>query len=369
MSDITGSGDNDGINLDNPNLNVLRRINPELLGRLNLSGILGQQLDDEDKEPPLDFSALGNTELGSREQRTEAVPDELQDIELKLDLDPYELDMISVDELRRTPATRLDPEIPNWVAPSLMPDKDRDLTKFGVNIRYGDRKLEPAVVLGTDQRRTYFDTRYPWGCICKVITSNGSSGTGVIVGPRHVLTASHVVNWGNNNGVNGTVEVHRAGPFVRTISPIRRVHAFTRINGPTIGWTELDEDYAVVVTRDRIGDRFGWLGTRQYHSSWDDEPYWYNLGYPGDIANANRPTWQRRKWLDEHAFDFGSGRAMDTNADINPGNSGGPMFAFWSNGPYVVSVVSAHDVADQENYCSGGSDLPRLVNRARQLSP
>ena len=79
------------------------------------------------------------------------------------------------------------------------------------------------------------------------------------------------------------------------------------------------------------------------------------------------PTWQRSKWLDEHAWDFGSGRAMDTNADINPGNSGGPMFAWWAEGPHVVAVVSAHDPGDAENYCSGGRDLVRVVRAARGI--
>jgi V8-like Glu-specific endopeptidase len=186
------------------------------------------------------------------------------------------------------------------------------------------------------------------------------------VGPNHVLTASHVVNWSVPGGVNGVVEVHRAGATVSAISAITRVFAFTRVTG-SIGWTELDEDYAVLETADAIGDRFGWLGTRRYSSGWDGDPYWYNLGYPGDVGNSRWPTWQRGKWLDEHAWDFGSARAMDTNADINPGNSGGPMFAWWDEGPYVVAVVSAHDPDDQENYCAGGSDIVRLVRTARGL--
>lgn len=54
----------------------------------------------------------------------------------------------------------------------------------------------------------------------------------------------------------------------------------------SVSWFELDEDYTVLVTADRIGDLFGW-----------------------------------------------------THADLTPGTSGGPMFAFSSDGPYVVAAV------------------------------
>ena len=53
------------------------------------------------------------------------------------------------------------------------------------------------------------------------------------------------------------------------------------------------------------------------------------------------PIFQNGRGLDEHSFDFGSGRAMDTNADTFFGQSGGPMAAFWDDGPYAVAVVSA----------------------------
>lgn len=69
MSDITGSGDNDGINLDNPNLNVLRRINPELLGRLNLSGMLGRTAAHAGNQ-----ARPGNPELGCAEPHARQGP-------------------------------------------------------------------------------------------------------------------------------------------------------------------------------------------------------------------------------------------------------------------------------------------------------
>lgn len=317
--------------------------------------------NDCDSDRPVDKPRC---EEFDREAETK-VPEELTRLEAMPELEPFKLIALTADDLNRAKPDPIDANIPAWSAVRVQPAPALRQDGYRSRVRFRGRELQPVVVLGTDERRTYRDTRYPWGCVCRVVTSVGI-GSGVLVGPRHVLTASHVVNWSVPAGVNGVVEVHRAGATVSAVSAIRQVFAFTRVTG-SVGWTELDEDYAVLELAEPLGDRFGWLGTRRYSSGWDRDPYWYNLGYPNDLGGTMWPTWQRSKWLDEHAWDFGSGRAMDTNADINPGNSGGPMFAWWSNGPYVVSVVSAHDIDDQENYCSGGSDLPRLVRVARGL--
>jgi V8-like Glu-specific endopeptidase len=280
----------------------------------------------------------------------------------------FEVELAEPKELARFSDEPIAPVRGQWFGGDIRPQKTMAAGRFRTGVRYRGHELEPLWVLGADDRRTYSDTRYPWGCVCKINTSAGS-GSGVIVGPRHVLTASHVVNWSVSNGVNGSVDVHRAGGAVSMTTAITHVHAFTRVTG-TVSWSELDEDYAVLVTAARIGDIFGWFGARTYNSSWDRDRYWFNIGYPGDVAGGNFPIYQDRRWLDEHAWDFGGGRAMDTDADTFFGQSGGPMAAFWSDGPYVVSVVSAQSRSGaRENYCSGGGDLPRLVRRALSRHP
>ena len=53
-----------------------------------------------------------------------------------------------------------------------------------------------------EDRQVYYPSGYPWQCIGKVYAWNdinaGSPswwGSGVLIGPRHVLTAGHVVPW------------------------------------------------------------------------------------------------------------------------------------------------------------------------------
>lgn len=227
--------------------------------------------------------------------------------------------------------------------------------------------VHPLHVFGADDRRLYNDTRYPWVCVCRINTPS-TSGSGVLVGPRHVLTASHVIDW--SSGGVASVLVHRAGATVQATGRAVRTWAFDRVT--TAEASTVDEDYAVIVTDQRLGDRFGWLGTRTYTSSWDDDSYWWNIGYTGAVGGGAFPLFQRSISLDEDELDYGPARAMTTSGDVTPGQSGSPVFGFWSDGPYVVAVVSAESrglLSGRDNWCAGGTLLTRLVRHARAHDP
>lgn len=257
----------------------------------------------------------------------------------------------------------LPPLRPAWAASTFRPKRAKLPPR--ARVRYRGIDLDPQYIWQPDDRKPYDDPRYPWQCVCRVLGRGKSSG--VLVGPRHVLTASHCVNWSGAN----TVEVHRAG--AKVLGTARAIAAWSYVQLTSDpGVTELDEDYAVLVLDQRLGDAFGWFGTRRYDSAWDDEPWWRNIGYPGDVAGGVFPIYQRDKELDEDEVDYGSARAMTTSADVKPGQSGGPVFAFWDGLPYVVAVVSAEGsvyASGDENWCSGGSDLPQLVKDARAGDP
>ena len=313
-------------------------------------------VDDEDQEKPLEYDEVCR-KFGAKARGE--IPEELQSMLLPQP-EPYKLAGIDAKPSDIAEGRRLEPMIPKWFGATPMPLKAR--LPPPVRVLQRGKDLEPAVVNGADDRRIYNDIRYPWGSICRVITGAGA-GSGVIVGPRHVLTASHVIDW--NGNVGGTVEVHRSAGSVRASTFISKVWYYTKVTG-TVSWWENDEDYALLITHDRIGDLFGWMGTRTYNSAWDDEPFWWNIGYPAAVGGGIRPTYQRNKELDEPWYDLGPARSMSTNADITGGNSGGPMFGFWSDGPYVVSVVSTQG---PNNWCSGGSWLTNLVIHGRNQDP
>jgi len=224
--------------------------------------------------------------------------------------------------------------------------------------------MKPISIRGKDDRLIYRDTSYPWVCVCRIM-SGARVGSGVLIGPRHVLTASHVVDW---NAGSAVVELHRFDASFVGGCCVSRLSAFTKLDN--VESDTVDEDYAVLTLTDRLGDRFGWMGSRTYDSAWDEEPWWRTIGYPQDLGTTNgmRPTYERDFDLDEDALDYGSARAMTCGADLMPGHSGGPIFGFWDNSPYVVAVVSSQG-DDDNNYCSGGSWLPKLVNEALAIDP
>jgi V8-like Glu-specific endopeptidase len=310
-----------------------------------------------------------------REEATADVPEELRGLSYPEDRPAKEVRFIeraphgerSTDYARLT----VDGYRPPWVASSPAPRRAR--TPKPVTVLHHGQRLEPLVIWPPDDRRVYNDLTYPWGCVCKVTTAAGAAGSGVLIGPRQVLTASHCVDWSTSNPER--IDVHLTGTTAAATAFDTAAYAFTQITGPDVGVTNLDEDYAVLIVNERLGDRFGFLGTKTYDSSWDGDNVWSTMGYPGDVplgAGGLHPTFQTGKNLDEDEWDLGSARAMTTSADQMPGQSGSPMFGTWDDGPYVVAVMSSHGVvwaSGTENWCSGGSDLGRLVKQARDENP
>jgi V8-like Glu-specific endopeptidase len=230
----------------------------------------------------------------------------------------------------------------------------------------GEEELEPLTIFPPDGRKSYFDTSYPWGSVCKVTTPKGG-GSGVLIGHRHVLTASHMIDW-NNPG--GTVAAHMWSNFNLGTAAISGIYWWTKVGSPT--FSTVDEDYVVLVLNSNLGDKVGYLGYRTYDSSWDGKAWWKTIGYPGDLGAGIVPAVQHDFKLDEDDFDFGPARAMSSkDGDVMPGQSGSPVFTWFksSKTPKVVGVVSATVKKGGPNYFSGGSWLTDLIAYARQHSP
>jgi len=68
------------------------------------------------------------------------------------------------------------------------------------------RKLKKGEYMATtifppDQRQVFSDTSFPW-CTVGRVDVTGGTGSGALVGPRHLLCASHMMTWNPNNTVN-----------------------------------------------------------------------------------------------------------------------------------------------------------------------
>lgn len=320
-------------------------------------------MTDFERDDDLPLSGEEMRRLKSRKPNAN-VPKELAGIEEKAP-PAKTVQFLDRAALRQTaaPAT-LEGYAPPWLGVSFAPKRAGTLPPPIVS-RRGER-FDPLVIHAPDDRRTYNDQSYPWVCVCRITRPDGRSGSGVLIGPRHVLTASHVVQW--NTNVAERIEVLFVGNSGLATAFTEVAYAYTQITGDPTSST-VDDDYAVIVANQRLGDRFGFFGTKLYDSSWDDDRVWDTIGYAGDVASGNFPIFQLRVGLDEDELDLGSGRAMTTSADAMPGQSGSPMFGRWTGDPvaYAVAVVSAGGGGD--NWCAGGSDLNGIVRHARTQNP
>lgn len=225
-----------------------------------------------------------------------------------------------------------------------------------------------TTVFWPEDRYTFSDTSFPWCTVGRVDTAGGMA-SGVLVGPRHLLTCSHAMVWGSGNSA-GWVRFRPSffdgnAPFGEAWAT--RWYAFRKVFGPTIDATEAREDYVVLVLDRNIGNTCGWMGSRTYSESWDGGNFWRHIGYPGDMAGGQRPSYERDIALDGR--NNSTHRQVWHRGDVWPGQSGGPFFAWWSgeNWPRVVCVQSWENA--QRNGASGGSRLVDLIIRARNEFP
>jgi V8-like Glu-specific endopeptidase len=223
-------------------------------------------------------------------------------------------------------------------------------------------------IFGADNRRVYYSTAYPWRCVGRVESPLGF-GSGVMVGPRHVLTCSHIIDWRPNNTTGWlkfTPMYYNGSAPYGSAWGISTYYKF-KVVGPTVDSTEIQYDYTVVVLNTPIGNSTGWLGSKSYSDSWDGGAYWTHAGYPGDLTGTQRPTYQTSIALDGDFWSADDNESMSHKADVWPGQSGGPFWGYWDGSPYAVATQSAHNPSD--NFASGGSDLVDLVRRARNDFP
>ena len=237
-----------------------------------------------------------------------------------------------------------------------------------------DRKTRyNTTIFNPDDRSVFQDTSYPWSAFGRCETNLGPF-SGVMIGPRHLLTCNHGIDWTPPPGYDADWLTFTPAYFDGN-APFGSTYA-TRIyymqkdnnNGVSDG-NEGQFDYVVLVLNDRIGELTGWLGTRRYTDDWDPLAAWWHIGYPSDLTSMQRPTFQ--SWFTMNGDDTQSDahEIIRHQADVFPGQSGGPMFGFWDGdvGPRAVAVQSWQN--STTNGASGGGDLVDLAIRARSDHP
>jgi V8-like Glu-specific endopeptidase len=252
--------------------------------------------------------------------------------------------------------------------------------RFGIDVTKlrGEDLSEPSAIFGNDDRFVFSDTSFPW-CTCGKVETEAGWGSGVMIGPRHLMTASHVVVWKPNNTAGWVkftpLKFDNSEPFG---------HAFAQT---TYWWNKADAsdglnvtegafDYVVCVLDSYLGNITGWMGSRGYDTGWDGGSYWGHVGYPQDLSGGTRPCFiGYQDFLGEQSASVSgeSSYRIQHEIDVIPGQSGGPYFGWWAgeSWPRVVGIQSGINLGGigGDNTCGGGNPLSDLINFARNDMP
>jgi V8-like Glu-specific endopeptidase len=229
---------------------------------------------------------------------------------------------------------------PDWI--DAIPVPRQRFKNLPVLRRFNGRHIEPLWVYD-NARHPFQDSSWPWGLVGRIFNNRGFSGTGALIGDRVVITASHMVPWGDSPWwmrfvpayFNGT-SLYGAG-VESYVSDARGYD----VQGNVTGY-----DWSILRLYEPLGSSLGYFGYNSYSTDWNDLSIWSNIGYPGDIDNAEEPSFQQGYTINDTDGDSNGGEELETeNCDLYFGNSGGPIFAWWNNGtdPRIVGVVSGQE--------------------------
>ncbi len=239
--------------------------------------------------------------------------------------------------------------------------------------RMNGRPIDPLYVFGADNRVAYRDSSWPWGLVGKIFAGAGNqtlwTGSGALIWNNIVVTAGHVVPWGQPGWWMRFVPAYYDGVSLYGTgvqSYVSDAYGYNT-NGSVTGY-----DWAILKLYTSLGSSLGYFGYNGYSDSWEDDSYWTVLGYPGAVAGGLRPSYQTSVSVFDDDSDSNGGRELETKADMTPGNSGGPMFGWWGNDPRIIGVVSGEETDyifpffwEQGNVVAGGSGFTNLVSWGR----
>jgi V8-like Glu-specific endopeptidase len=258
---------------------------------------------------------------------------------------------------------------PEWIdalpMPRLVVEKAAQMLR-----RFNGTRTEPLWVYD-NARHAFRDSSWPWGLVGRIFNNQGFNGSGALIGDRLVITAGHMVPWSSQSWWMRFVPAYFNGSSLFGAGVESYVSDARGYNTGGTGY-----DWAILRLYEPLGSSLGYFGYNSYSTDWNNLPVWSNIGYPGDIDNAEEPAFQKGFTINDTDGDSNGGEELETeNCDLNHGNSGGPMFAWWNNGtdPRIVGVVSSQEIdpgsSIHDNVFAGGDGFVNLCAWGRSNWP
>jgi hypothetical protein len=260
---------------------------------------------------------------------------------------------------------------PPWVGvdyfPKIIPRRRRGFARYAVELA---GRL-PPVPMTLMEAHEAVSTFYPWRTIGKVFVGNdpnfrneSATGTGVLVGPNLMMTASHMVPWEESAGFWWM----RFAPGFREGEP-NGSSFVTRVRGirnPDADFEASGYDYVICQLQQPMGEHLGWMGTQCFG---DEDAYtsarWISVGYPGWFFNANRPTVEFDIDIDDIDNDDPGLELEITDGHAGgQGWSGGPLWGVIDNDFRVIGIRSGTEkdgLDPRRGVFSGGRHMVDLV--------
>jgi V8-like Glu-specific endopeptidase len=235
--------------------------------------------------------------------------------------------------------------------------------------RFNGTRTEPLWVYD-NARHAFQDSSWPWGLVGRIFNDQGLSGSGALIGDRLVITAGHMVPWSSQSWWMRFVPAYFNGSSLFGAGVESYVSDVRGYDTVGTGY-----DWAILRLYEPLGSSLGYFGYNSYSTDWNNLPVWSNIGYPGDIDNAEEPAFQQGFTINDTDGDSNGGEELETeNCDLNHGNSGGPVFAWWNNGtdPRIVGVVSSQETEDSsvnDNVFASGDGFVNLCAWGRSNWP
>lgn len=212
------------------------------------------------------------------------------------------------------------------------------------------RQIELKNIIGRDDRSSFSVYNYPYNLVGQIKILNIGSATGVLIGPKHVLTCFHNVSKGLDGKLNSTYFIpafhngRKKGikePYGRFIVVDAYYPGGQRRNSNSHEYSSVD--YAILVLKSEP-DLGGFASCIPYQPCFNNIS-WKHIGYPRDygipfIQHDVKISQSGNFIYNDMTNNRISGIKYFTNADAEQGQSGGPLLIFTTENNGILMKIS-----------------------------